>query len=60
VIQPFGMGAGGDFGHNTAKIGVQRRLAFHLRAQHLAPPVGMAADHGSGRVIAAAFDAQKG
>ena len=32
VIQPFGMGAGGDFGHNTAKIGVQRRLAFHLRA----------------------------
>ena len=60
VIQPLRMGAGGDFGHDTAKRRVQRCLAINHRRQNLRRLPRRVAHHRRCRIIAAAFQTKKG
>ena len=54
------MGAGGDFGNNTAIGCVKRRLAQNHVAQDIADLSRLTTDHGSAGVVATALDAQNG
>ena len=56
-VDLFGMGAGGDFGNDAAESRVQIILS-HDNVRQDRAPVGGAADHGSGSVVAGAFQAQ--
>ena len=59
VVQPLGVGAGGDLGHDPAVGVVQRVLADDLGGEDLGPrPAGAGADHRGGGVVAAALDAE--
>ena len=58
-VQPLGVGAGGDLGHDPAIGVVQRVLADDLGGEDLgARPAGAGADHRGGGVVAAALDAE--
>jgi len=56
MIQPFSMGACGDFGDDTAKGGMQGHLTFDDRGQDMT----VRTDKRRRRIIAAAFQAKKG
>ena len=60
MIQPFNMGAGGNFGHDAAKIGMQGRLPLDHRRKNDRGHAGRMPDHGRRRIIAAAFQSQNG
>ena len=53
MIQPLGMGAGGNLGDHTAEIGMQRHLPFNNRGQNLRRRTRHMAHHGGGGVVAA-------
>ena len=53
MIQPLGMGAGGNLGHHAAEIGMQRHLPFNNRRQNLRRSTRHMAHHGGGGVVAA-------
>ena len=60
MVQPFDMGPRGDFRHHTTEIGMQGGLPLHLGRQDFGTMPRHMAHHRSGRVIATAFNAQKG
>ncbi len=59
-IEQLDMGAGGDLGHHAAIGRMQVELRAHHACKNLAPPVGPAAHHGGGGLVAARLDPEHG
>ena len=59
-VEEIDMGACGDLGHDAAEGRMQVELRPHHVGQHFAAPVGVAAHHRGGRLVAARLDAEHG